>query len=144
MIKRIEILLNIIHYCIYRVDYGRHLLSNKLNPLVLIGRIPAIKKKFQEQGTTHMEVVNKIWGDKRYGFSIMISGSGLVVALFVMILAVFDISNSLLKNPIKSAWLPFVLCMALAYLICHFSVFQRDKYISYFKQFETPRFCETQ
>ena len=81
MNKKIEIFLNIIHYCMYKVDYKRHLLFNKLNPFVFIGRIPSVKRKFKEQGTTHLEVVNKIWGDKRFGFSILISGGGLVIIL---------------------------------------------------------------
>ena len=136
MFMKIEILLNIIHYCMYKLEYKLHLLFNKINPFILLGKIPAVKKKFEEQGTTHLEVVNKIWGDKRYGFSIMISGGALVITLFLMILSVFDILNSLLKYPIKSSWLPFAICVGLAYTICHFTVFKEDKYIRYFKQFE--------
>lgn len=44
---------------------------------MLLGKIPAVKRKFEEQGTSQEEVVNKVWGDKRYGFGIMISGGGL-------------------------------------------------------------------
>jgi lysylphosphatidylglycerol synthetase-like protein (DUF2156 family) len=112
------------------------MLFNKLNPFVLIGRIPAVKKKFEEQGTTHLEVTNKIWGDKRYGFSIMLSGAGLVIILFFMIWTLFLVLNSLLNQPIKFSWEPFFACMVLAYIICYFTVFQKDKYIPYFKQFD--------
>lgn len=134
--EKIETWLNIIHYCLYRADSRRHLLSNKLNPFVLIGRVPAVKRKFEEQGTTHLDVVNKIWTDKRYGFSIMISGGGLVISLSLIVLAVFDILNSLLKHPVAFSWQPFVICMVLAFAICHFTVFREDKYLKYFKQFD--------
>lgn len=135
MYKIIEISLNIIHYCMYKAYYRLHLLSNKLNPFMLLGRIPAVKKKFEEQGTTHLEVVNEIWADKRYGFLIMISGGGLVIVLFLIIMAVFDILNSVFQYPIKSSEFPFLLCALLAYIICHFTVFKRDKYLNYFKRY---------
>lgn len=77
--EKIELWLNIMHYCLYKVNYKLHLLSNKLNPFLLLGKIPAVKRKFEEQGTSQEEVVNKIWGDKRYGFGIMISGGGLAI-----------------------------------------------------------------
>ena len=120
----------------FKADSKRHLLSNKLNPFVLIGRIPAVRKKLEEQGTSLLGVTNKIWGDKRFGFSIMISGGGLVIALFLIILAVFDILNGIFLYPIKSSELPFLLCALLAYTICHYTVFKGDKYLGYFRQFE--------
>ncbi|MBW3545639.1 MAG: hypothetical protein KY428_08605 [Bacteroidetes bacterium] len=136
MIKKIELWLNIAHYCFYKADYKLHMLSNKLNPFVLIGKIPAVKRKFEEQGTTHLEVANKVWTDRRFGFGVMISGSGLVITIFLILLAAFDISNALLKHPINFSWQPFVVCMGLAYIICHFTVFKEDKYIKYFKKFD--------
>lgn len=134
--KRIERFFNIIHYCIYKLDYRLHMLSNKLNPFLLFGKIPAVKKKFEEQGTTHLDVVNKVWTDKRYGFGIMISGGGLAIIVFFIIWSIFLVLNSLLINPLKFSWQPFAICMGLAYIICHYTVFQSDKYIRYFKQFE--------
>lgn len=134
--KKIEFFLNFIHYCIYRLDYRLHMLSNNLNPFLLLGKIPAVRKKFEDQGTTHLIIVNKVWTDKRFGFGIMISGGVLAIIVFFMIWSIFLVINSLLINSIKFSWLPFVICMGLAYIICNFTVFQNDKYIKYFKQFE--------
>lgn len=136
MIKRIELWLNIVHYCYYKLDYRLHLLSNKLNPFLLIGKIPAVKRKFEEQGTSQEEVVNKVWGDKRYGFSIMISGGALVISVFLVILSVSLMINSLMEYPVSLSWQPFAICMGIAYALCHFLVFQKDKYIRYFKKFD--------
>ena len=97
---------------------------NKLNPFLLIGKIPAVKRKFEEQGTSQVEVVNKVWGDKRYGFGIMLSGGALAIIIFLVILSASLIVKSLLNYPVKLSWLPFALCMALAYGVCHFMVFQ--------------------
>jgi hypothetical protein len=107
-----------------------------LNPFLLLGKIPAMKRKFEEQGTTQEEVVNKVWGNRRYGFGIMISGGGLAILLFFMVWTIFLVLNSRLKHPINFSWLPFAICMGLAYTICHFSVFQKDRYIRYFKKFD--------
>ena len=85
MIGKLELWLNIVHYCFNKLDYKLHLLSNKLNPFLLIGKIPAVKRKFEEQGTSQIEVVNKVWGDKRYGFSIMLSG-GFLFAVHAVLL----------------------------------------------------------
>lgn len=136
MIKRLETLLNIVHYCLYKLDYKLHLLSNKINPFLLLGTIPALKRKFEEQGTTLKAVVNKIWGDKRSGFAIMISGGGFVTIVLMVVWPVFLMLNNLLKQPITFILLPFAICCGLSYLISHFTVFQKDKYILYFKQFD--------
>lgn len=136
MNQRIELWLNIVHYCIYRAENRRYILFNKLNPFLLLGKIPAVKRKFEEEGTSHKEVVNKLWTDRRYGFGVMISGGVLVIIVFLILLAIFDMLSSLLLNQISFSWQPFVTCMVFAYIICHFSVFQNDKYISYFKKFD--------
>jgi hypothetical protein len=134
--QKIEKILNIIHYCIYKLDYRLHMLSNKINPFLLLGKIPAVKKKFEEKGTTYLDVANEIWTDKRFGFGIMLAGGGLSIILFLQILSIYDIMNAFFGHPFKSSLQPFVLCLIFTYLTCHYTVFQRDKYIKYFKQFE--------
>mgnify|MGYP007033646408 CR=1 FL=1 len=140
MIKRVEEYLNIIHYCIYMIDIKRHKLSNNLNPFMLLGKIPVIKKKFEEQGTTHLDVVNKVWGDKHYGFSMLISGGGIVAVLTFLIWGLTSTSLGLLE--IYFLVTPFhVIAYALvSSLICHLLVFRKDKYIKYFKKLDNePR-----
>lgn len=135
MYKIIEISLNIIHYCMYKAYYRLHSFFNKLNPFMLLGHIPSVRKKFEEQGTTHLEVVNKIWADKRYGFLITISGGCLVVVLFLIIIAIFDILNSIFQYPIRSFEFSFLLCALSAYMICNLTVFKRDQYLIYFTRY---------
>lgn len=136
MMKNLELFLNVIHYCLYKLDYKLHLLSNKVNPFLLLGKIPAIKRKFEERGVTQVEVVNKVWGDKRYGFSIMISGGALAIIVFFIFWAMFLVLNNLLNHPFNFSLLSFTVCMTIAYSLCHVLVFQKDKYILYFRQFD--------
>ena len=134
--KNIEKYLNILHFCFYKADYKLHLLSNKINPFHLIHKLPFQKRRYESLGIEPIEHINKIWGNKRYGFSIILSSGGLVIALFLIILAVFDILNCIFQYPVKSSEIPFLLCALLAYTICHYTVFKGDKYLKYFRQFE--------
>jgi len=125
-----ELFFNIIHYCIYKADCKRHLLSNKINPFVLLGRIPEVKKKFEEQGTSLLGVTNKIWGDNRYGFSIMISGSVIVICLTFLIWGIVSSISSLFDLYFYIKPLHVVLYAFNSYLTCHLTVFKGDKYSS--------------
>lgn len=131
-----ELFFNIIHYCLYKADSKRHLLSNKLNPFVFIGKIPAVKKKFEEQGTSLLGVTNKVWGDKRYGFSIMISGGALVVSLSFLIWGITTTTASLFDIYFYVKPVHVIVYGVTSYAICHFTVFKGDKYLRYFKRFE--------
>lgn len=136
MVEKIELCLNIVHYSIYKVDYRLHMLANNLNPFLLMGKLPVVKKKFEEQGTSLKAIGDKVWTDKRYGFGVLVSGGGLTIFVFFLLWTVFLIGNGLVNYPFSFSWKPFVVCLILAYSICHFLVFQKDKYISYFKQFD--------
>lgn len=131
-----ELFFNIIHYCLYKADSKRHLLSNKLNPFVLIGRIPAVKKKLEEQGTTLLGVTNKVWGDKIHGFSIMISGGALVVGLSFLIWGGMTTMLSLFDVYFYVKPVHVIVYGVASYAICHFTVFKGYKYLEYFKRFE--------
>jgi hypothetical protein len=131
-----ELFLNIIHYCIYKADSKRHLLSSKLNPFVLVGRIPAIKRKFEEQNTTLLGVVNKYWSDKRYGSSIMTSGGGIVVCLSFVVWGIATTTASFFDTYFHVELVHVIVYGVASYMICHYTIFKDDKYLRYFKRFE--------
>ncbi|GAA5030058.1 hypothetical protein GCM10011506_18860 [Marivirga lumbricoides] len=110
--------------------------SNKVNPLVLLGKIPAVKRKFEEQGTTLLDTTNKIWADKRFGFGIMISGSGLVISLAFLLWGLVTVSASFFNIYFYIQLFHVVAYGAIAYLICHLLVFKNNKYIKYFKKLD--------
>lgn len=136
MIEKIEIWLNIVHYCIYRADYKLHMLSNKINPFILIGKIPAVKRKFEEQGTTHLDVANKVWTDKRFGFGIMISGGAIVIFMTFLLWGLVSTLLGYLDIYFFVRPIYVFIYAILSYALCHFTVFKGDKYIKYFKKLE--------
>ncbi len=134
--KKIELWLNIVHYCLYKADCKRHHLTNKVNPFVLLGRIPRVRRNLEEQGTTLLEVTDRIWTDKRYGFSITISGGGVVVFVAFLLWGLISTLFGFFEIYffIKPAYV--FLYAVVSFIICHLAVFKKDKYILYFKKLD--------
>lgn len=135
MVEKVEFWLNVVHYCLFLAANRLHIFSNKVNPFILLGRIPAIKRRLDEQKTSLTEITNKIWLDERFGYNIMISGGALAILVFILIWTSFLFFNYLLSFPIPFSWVPFASCLLVAYAICQVLVFRRDKYLWYFKRF---------
>ncbi len=131
-----ERIFNIVHYCLYVLDYKLHLLSNKINPFLLIYKIPYIKKRDKKLDRSSYKVYNDTFGNTGYGLSITVSGIILSSTVFLLLL-------SLCQLTIKICHLSFTLnnyfyaslCL-ITYLICFFLVFRNDKYLKYFKEFK--------
>jgi hypothetical protein len=128
--------LNVLHYCIYLMDYKLHLLSNKINPFILLYKLPFIEKKTGKKGAELIEVVNEAFGNKKYGLSTMVSGGILIAIVFFlqMILAkilirLFEINATLNNNP-------FILFGIISFALCYYIVFRKDRYLKYFKEYE--------
>lgn len=134
--KKIEIYLNILHFCFYRFDYKLHLLSNKINPFRLIPKIPILKRRYEKLGVDVCKEVDKVFGDKSYGFSMMTAGGALIGILFFFFLAVLNILLKLLSGDITLSTVHFILCAVLSVALSYFFVFKKDKYLRYFEQFE--------
>ena len=133
--KLIEKYLNILHYCLYIIDYKMHLLANRVNPSRLLYKIPAIKRKNEQQGIDLNVVVNQFFGDKRFGLSVIIAGGVLwgtfsfwFISLLIILYAV--INKSYL--PIFYFWV----CGGISGLISYVFVFRHDKYLKYFKKYD--------
>ncbi|MEQ9405826.1 MAG: hypothetical protein RIM99_19700 [Cyclobacteriaceae bacterium] len=103
---------------------------------MLLGKIPAVKRKFEEQGTSHSEVVNKVWNDKRLGFGIMVSGgvlAGIMTFLLWGLVSTFlgFLNVYFLVKP------TYVFAYAiLSFVLCYYTVFKGDKYVKYFKKLD--------
>lgn len=129
--------LNILHYFVYRLDYKIHLLSNKLNPILLLYKLPFFKRKFKEKGINNIEnEVNKAFGDKEGGLSIMVSGGVIIGVIFFLILSLVILTKRLLSIDFTLEISHFIFIAVLAIIPCYFWVFKKDKYLAYFKKYE--------
>lgn len=134
--KKIELWMNIVHYCIYKADNRLHMLSKKLNPFLLFGEIPAVKRKLEKQGTSLKEVGDKVWTDNRFGFGIIISGGGMILILFLLIWGVLSSFLGLLNIYFLVRPVYIFIYAMISYFACHFLIFHQDRYIEYFKLFD--------
>lgn len=135
--KKMAYFLNILHFCLYRFDYKLHLLSNKINPFRFLAEISFVKKRLEEKGVRNIQKeIDKAFGNKEFGLSVMVAGGALIGILFFFFLAVLNISLKLLsENPTLSN-VHFIFCGILTVVLSYFFVFKNDKYLKYFEIFE--------
>ncbi|WP_047544896.1 hypothetical protein [Psychroserpens sp. Hel_I_66] len=129
--------LNILHFCLYLIEKKIHFLFNKINPALLLYRIPAVKMRMKTKyGIDNTkEYLDDFWTNQKNGLSLNYIGGWLVGLIFIMIISLTII---LMKN--SDLILPKYLFIAfgiIAYLICYFAVFKNDTYLKYFKEFDT-------
>lgn len=130
--------LNILHYFVYRLAYKLHLFSNKINPILLIYKLPFFKRKFKEKGIVDIEKeINTAFGDKDSGLSIMVSGGVIIGMVFFLILAIVILLKRLLGFDFALGINHFIFIAVLSIISCYFLVFKKDKYLVYFKKYES-------
>lgn len=134
--KKIENYLNILHFCFYRFDYRLHLWSNKINPFHLIHKLPFQQRRYKELGVDPIKEINKVFGDKSYGLSMIVAGGALIGILFFFFLAVLNVLLKLLIGNIILSVVHFILCAVSSVVLSYFFVFKNDKYLKYFEIFE--------
>ena len=134
--KRIENYLNVLHFCFYRAHYKLHLFANKINPFLLIHKLPFQKRRYEKLGIDIYKEIDKAFGNKEYGISMTVAGGAMLGILFLFFLAALNILLKLLSGNITLSALHFIFCGILTVALSYFFVFKKDKYLSYFEQFE--------
>lgn len=135
--KKIELYLNILHYCFYRFDYKLHLLSNKINPILLLYKLPFFKKTFQEKGIADIgKDINIAFSNKEYGLSMLVAGGGLMAVLFFIFITAINLWYRLFINGKLLTKEDFIVSCIISAIISYFTVFKKDKYLIYFNEFE--------
>ena len=130
--------LNILHFSLYLIETKLHSLFNKINPALLLFKIPSVKKRMKEnEGIENpTEWYDNFWTDKKNGFGLRFIGGwliGIVALTFISlgIIAIKIITPELVLNEYF-----FISSGIISYLICYFLVFKNDLYLKYFKEFE--------
>jgi len=132
--KKIELVWNIVHYFVYRADYKAHLLFNKINPLMLIHKLPFQKKIYEKRGINVMDDLNTAFKNPEYGISSMRAGGMMFILCALLAFSSFCLLVSLYKHYFSGV-LIFILCIPFGFLNFYF-LFYKDKYLAYFKVFE--------
>lgn len=129
--------LNILHYCIYKMDYKLRLLFNRVNPFMLIHKLPFQKKRYEKLGININKEMNKVFSNRRYGLSIIVAGGGVVSILFILLMAITLTLIKIANLDVRLSAIHFTFFVLVSWLVCHFLVFKADKYLSYFDEYES-------
>ncbi len=130
--------LNILHYCIYLMHYKLHLLANKINPFILLYKLPAIKKKSEKEGIDLTETINDLYKNNENGLSIVFSGGIILFIIFIILLSLTLILIRILELNIflKAYFFIFILLALISSRICNYLVFRKNIYLDYFKEYK--------
>lgn len=127
---------NIVYYNLFRFEKKVQKLFTY--PTLLFIRNKRVRKNYRSRGVKDPErkIIAAI-ENPEVGISSIFSG-GHVILLFILL--IFGFTNLFLGiirlNPNYSLW-HFAVIGGLGYLLGHFLVFHKNKYLQYFKEFET-------
>lgn len=126
---------NLIYYFAYLGDYNLHLLFNKINPLLLIYRMPAIKRLGKKKGVNFEEEINKAFQNPKHGLS-AIRSFGLLFSLpFFLCLGFYNLYCVFIHSEANLKIYHFIIFTLISLTLNHFLVFKNKKYLFYFKKF---------
>lgn len=111
-------------------------MGTKINPVNLVHELPCQKRRYKRLAINPYQELNKLWGNKRSGFSVMVAGGTLLALLFFFFLTILHLFVSLfIENNLISLF-NILSSTALSLTTAYFFILKKDKYLSYFNEFE--------
>ena len=136
---------NMIHYCVYLFFINVFKLMNYLNPLYYILKIKRVRQYYAKRGIDNMQgLITTVSNNPKIGINSIHAG-GLMGGLVIFLLfGIFNCSQILFSSSLGDwifrnqtnsiLFLTFLIIPAL--LFNYFALFQEDKYLDYFKEFD--------
>ena len=132
--RKIEYFINIIHYNIYLYDYKLHRKFSKINPFMLIHKLPFQKRKYKKENIDIFKDLDNTFKDPTYGFSSVRAGGIMYLLSLLFAFSLFMYSVGIMKRNIEGFFI-FIIAFPFAILI-YYTVLYNDKYLLYFKKFD--------
>ncbi len=127
---------NIVHYFVYRGFYKLHLWFNYINPVRWILLIPALRRFYAKKGIDIIEEGEKAFKRPDIGISSIwaggFMGAFVLFVCFGSVLYVFGI----FKIDYTITLVQFLFILAIPFIVNHYLLFKKKKYLKYFKEFE--------
>lgn len=127
---------NIVHYFVYKADYRRHLLFNKINPVLFFYRLSFAKKHFEKRGINPVTELNKAYRRPDIGLSSIWAGGFMYIFVFLICFGVVNLYSAALQKELNLQLYHFIAIIIVSIVVNYFLLFRRDKYLGYFKEFE--------
>jgi hypothetical protein len=133
--KRIELIWNIVHYVVWKADFKAHLFFNKINPFMLIHKLPFQKRMYERRGINIYEDINEAFKDPKGGLSSIRAGGFMYILSLIIGLAFFCLIQAVQDRVYFNNAVMILICIpfgALNFVL----LFYKNKYLDYFKDFE--------
>jgi uncharacterized BrkB/YihY/UPF0761 family membrane protein len=128
---------NFIHYFIYKLDYRFHILFNKINPIFYFYKLPYAKKHFEKMGIDPVIEVNKAFKRSDFGISSIRAGGFMYILVFIICFGLVNLFCALIQINIRLRLYHFIIFVIVSLIINYFLLFQQNKYLVYFNEFES-------
>lgn len=134
--ERMKLFWNIVHYFAYRADYRAHRLFNRINPFLLIHKLPFQKRLYERKGIDIYSDMDAAFRNTRDGISILRAGGFMFVLSFLLGVVCFCLAQSIFnQGGYFPGYLMIVFSLPFAWWT-FVSVIYKRKYLEYFEQFE--------
>jgi|SRR5690554_1794509 len=130
--------LNILHFSLYLIETKLHFLFNKINPALLLFKLPSVKKRMKKnEGIENpMEWYDNYWTDKKNGFGLWFIGGWLIGIVALTFIGLGILTIKILSPELVLNKYYFISLGVISFLICHLLVFKNDQYLKYFEEFK--------
>ncbi len=133
--KRIELIWNIVHYVVWKADYKAHLFFNKINPFMLIHKLPFQKRMYGRRGINIYEEINQAFKNPKGGLSSIRAGGFMYILSLIIGLAFFSLIQAIQDQVYLNNAVLILICIPFG-ILNFFLLFYKNKYLDYFKDFE--------
>ena len=123
--------LHLMHYCMYKINC----LAYNLNPLLLIYKLPFLKRFFVKKGYNPIAIYHNTMNHPADGFSSMFAASEVVSVVGLFLTGLIGLFLVKLKIYFNYLYL-FVFIMICSYLFGVFVLWKKDLFKEDFKKFD--------
>lgn len=127
---------NIIHYCAYKGDYKLHLLFNNINPVVLLLRIPLIRKFYSKKGVDVERNLNTAFKRPDVGLSSIRVGGLMYSLIFFFQLGMIEFFLGITMIKPHGFFFIIIPPFVISIIINNILLFKDSKYLKYFQEFD--------
>jgi len=132
--KRVELVWNIVYYFVWKADYKAHVFFSKINPFMLVHKLPFQKRMYERKRININEEIDSSFKDPKYGLSSIRAGAFMFILSFFVSLVFFCGIQSFKNSGYLSSACIIILGILFA-ILNYFLLLHRDKYLDYFKEF---------
>jgi hypothetical protein len=103
---------------------------------MLIHKLPFQKRRYEKLGIDINEEINKVFGNRMFGMSTIVAGGAIMGILFILITALSMLLIKITNLEFRLNLFHFITFVLMSFMVCHFFVFKKDKYLAYFEIYD--------